>query len=262
MTRRHRRSTTLLCTVVLAVLLGLASCTPEDDDGDLPPPLVDSADSSSAPEVVPDGTDVDDVLEVTSWGGDGNQLAVVVRNTSEQQITEADVLVVGLDDAGTPVSFQRGEPGDRCCSILGLAPGEEYGLFAGLDRPVEELGDVEVRFDRIQQDDPSSTRFTVEKAELETTEDDAIVVADLRPSGPVGPHVVGQAVLVDRDDRPVAVISGHFYCFTEDETRQVRMELTRPAPPGARIGEVMAHPVPPGTTLETDDQCTTPGEAS
>ena len=277
MTGRPRTATTLVRAAALVLLLGLASCTAENADRDLPPPLVDSSPSTPGAEAPgteepgdddpgagdsPSGVNVDDALEVVSWGGHGDQLAVIVRNTSDEPIVEADVLIVGLDDSGNVMSSQRGAPGDRCCSIFGLAPDAEYALFAQLDHPVDELSDVEVRFDRIQQGGPSKATFTVEKARLETTADDAIVVADLRPAGPVGPHVVGQAVLVDRDDRPLAVISGHFYCFTEGRTRQVRMELTRPAPPGARLGEVMAHPVPPDVTLESDDQCSTPGETS
>lgn len=232
----------------VAVVLGatvLVACTmvasPRDGGESVPPPLMDPPPTLDLPaaEAAPE------VLPVTSWGGTGHDLAVVVANDTGAAITQAQVTIVGLDGADQPVTLSSGTPGDPCCSIVGLPPEGQYGLFAHLERPVDELGDVEVRIDSVVLDaDEPEDRVEVGRASLELTRDDAVVTASLRPRGAVGPYVVGQAVLVDDDDRPVGVISGRFYCFDDRSRRDVRMELLRPAPAGTSIGQVMAYPIP------------------
>lgn len=239
----------------VAVVLGaavLVACTmvasPRDGGESVPPALLDPPATLDLPtaEAVPE------TLPVTSWGGTGHDLAVVVANDTGAVITQAQVTIVGLDGTDQPVTQSSGAPGDPCCSIIGLPPEGQYGLFAHLERPVEEISDVEVRVDIVVLDaDEPGDRIEVDTATLELTRDDAVVTASLRPRGGIGPYVVGQAVLVDGDDRPVGVISGRFYCFDDRSRRDVRMELLRPAPAGTSIGQVMAYPIPadvsPGT---------------
>lgn len=232
----------------VAAVLGaavLVACTmvasPRDGDESVPPALLDPP----ATLDLPAGDTGPETLPVTSWGGTGHDLAVVVANDTEAAITQAQVTIVGLDEDDQPVTLSSGTPGDPCCSIIGLPPEGQYGLFAHLERPVAELSDVEVRVDTVALDaDVPDDRVDVGTARLTLTRDDAVVTASLRPRGDIGPYVVGQAVLVDGEDRPVGVISGRFYCFDDRDRREVRMELLRPAPPGTSIGQVMAYPIP------------------
>lgn len=232
----------------VAVLLGtavLVACTmvasPRDGGESVPPALLDPPPTLDLPtaEAMPE------TLPVTSWGGTGHDLAVVVANDTGATITQAQVTIVGLDAADQPVTLSSGTPGDPCCSIIGVPSEGQFGLFAHLERPVDDLDGVEVRIDSVslEADEPGD-RVDVEAATLDLVADDAVVTATLRPRGAVGPYVVGQAVLVDEGDRPVGVISGRFYCFEDRDRRDVRMELLRPAPTGTSIGQVMAYPIP------------------
>lgn len=231
----------LLAVAGLGLLVACTVAVSSSGEESVPPPLLPptatldlDVEAEQAPQQLP----------VTAWGGTGHELAVVIENDTGRTVEQAQVTIVGLDESGNPVTSFSSEAADPCCSILGLPASSPYGLFATLDRPVDELSAVEVRLDAVTLADEVPPRLDVERSSLELTADDAVVTARLSPRGDVTPYIVGQAVLVDADERPVGVISGRFYCFDDREPRTVRMELLRPAPPGTAIGQVMAYPIP------------------
>lgn len=143
----------------VAVLLGtavLVACTmvasPRDGGESVPPALLDPPPTLDLPtaEAMPE------TLPVTSWGGTGHDLAVVVANDTGATITQAQVTIVGLDAADQPVTLSSGTPGDPCCSIIGVPSEGQFGLFAHLERPVDDLDGVEVRIDSVslEADEP------------------------------------------------------------------------------------------------------------
>src|SRR5690606_28651336 len=83
-------------------------------------------------------------LEVVSWGRSSGQLAVVVRNGTSDLLARARVRIVARDAEGRVVLREAGTPRDVCCTVVGLPPGGEFGLFAELGRDVGRIAGVEV----------------------------------------------------------------------------------------------------------------------
>jgi hypothetical protein len=228
-------------------------------DGTAVPPAVLTQSAPTAASTVAPPRSGPEEPEVVSWGGHDDQLAVVVRNQADVEVRDARVLITALDAGGRPLVATAGPPDSKCCTIVGLPPGEEFGLFLNLGLPVSEVADVQVRYVDLETapalapaDRP---RVDVGDASLERTPGDAVVTATFTAHGDVGPYVAGQAFLVDRDDRLVGVISGRFYCFGPDTTRRLRMQLLRPVPAGTRIQKVLAHPIPAGAPANVQDPC-------
>lgn len=195
--------------------------------------------------------------ELVTWGGRTRQLALVIRNDSDRLIRRARVAITARDAAGGVVASSTGPRRSTCCTVLGLPPRGEYGLFLDLDRPVRDVATVEVRYARVRAVPAgrSGRGIEVHRASLERTPDDTVVAATLAAAGPLDGYVIGQAFLVDRNDRLVGVISGRFYCFYDDTVRRVRMQLLRGTPPGTRIQRVLAYPVPSGVPAHVPHHC-------
>lgn len=218
-------------------------------DEQLPPALVTP---SAGPSVKPAEP------ELARWGGQGTRLAMVLRNPTQLEIRYARVLVTALDAQGHSLGTRSAAPGAKCCTVLGLAPGDEFGLFADLGIPVSRIDQVRVTFLDVLTAPVTAAapRVQVSDPVLSRTPTDAVVTATLTASGPVGPLVAGQAFLTAPDGRLVAVISGRFYCFADKTQRRLRMQLLHPVPAGTRIQRVLAHPIPAGVPAITPRACT------
>lgn len=253
-----------LVLVTLAILIGMLltwglpgddGSTAERSPSATPTATLPSDTPAASPSASPAGDPTKP--EVVSWGGNGDQLAIVVRNASDRFIRKARVQIVARDGGGRTILATTGDARSTCCTVLGLPPGEDFGLFAFVPSSVAEVDEVEVRYVSMESRPARSrgTRVETTHARLELLPDDAVVAATLTADGPVHGFVSGQAFLEDRRGHLTAVISGRFYCFADGTSRQVRMELLRPLPRGTRIRRVLARPIPTGIPAHVGHTC-------
>ena len=194
--------------------------------------------------------------EVVRWGGSDGQLAVVVRNTADVTIARARVRITAYDADGAVLTATEGSEQSTCCSVLGLPPDREFGLFAGLDAPLDAVDRVDVQYLDVRTTSRTLPRVDVRGPQLRRTSDDAEVAAESEARGDVRGFIVGQAFLTDADGDLLGVISGRFYCFRDGTRRSVRMQLLRPVPPGARVERALAYPIPSDADAGVRHDCT------
>lgn len=224
--------------LVLALGIGGALLMTTGGSGPAQPGGRSTTVASEDPRALPRGP------EVVRWGGSDGQLAVVVRNTADVTIASATVRITAFDVDGSVLTATDGSERSTCCSVLGLPPDREFGLFAELDAPLETVDRVEVRYLELRTTSRVLPRVDVRRPVLRRTVDDAEVTAEIEARGGVRGFIVGQAFLTDADGELIGVISGRFYCFRDGTRRSVRMQLLRPVPPGARVEKALAYPIP------------------
>jgi hypothetical protein len=195
--------------------------------------------------------------EIVSWGQEGRQLAVVLRNGSDQVLAEARVRITGRNAAGRPVVSVPAPENDVCCTVFGLPPGEEFAVYAPLAPDAAEITDVAVEyvsteFRPVREDE---ARIVARKARLERSADNTVVSATLTAVGPVGDYVAAQAILVDADGDVAQVISGRYWCYEPGTRRRIRLELYRPVPEDLRLDRVIAHSIPDGVPNGPKGRC-------
>ena len=200
--------------------------------------------------------------QVVSWGGFGDQLAVVVRNTSAQQIVRAQLLIIALDRAGHPLLVTSGQPNSTCCALYDIAPGGEYGAFATIKAPLSEVSSLRAEYVDLTTADAPLTgdeeQVTISGIDFDRTADDAIVSATVRTSGKVSSYLSGQAYLVSPSGHLVGVISGRFYCFGPGAVHRLHMQLLHPVPGDTRVSKVVARPLPAGIRGTSVGSCSSP----
>lgn len=255
-----RRSMWLLYTglvfVVVAAVLGYLALTGvvgdyDDDDGG-GPPRADASSPSSAPPTDPPPA----VLEVVSWGRSSGQLAVVVRNNSGRHLDRARLRITARDADGDVVLKMSGSPRDVCCTVVGLPPGGEFGLFAELDRGVGPIAAVDVAPLEVGgRQAGTEPRVVVRAPGLQRYDDDTVVTAVVTARGWLSGYVAVQAILTDADGDVAQVISGRFYCFERGTPREVRLRLFHAVPRSLRLDRVVAFPIPIGVTPHVPGRC-------
>lgn len=241
---RTRKIITLLTCGALLFTLSVLGAVLVTADGDHPAGHQPDGDGLTT-SVVPSTRSATAELEpeIVSWGSDGGVLSVVVRNQGPESIVRARVLITGLDADGRAVFATSGSSRAKCCTIVGLEPGGEFGLFVSGVGDVSSVDSVLVRYlDPLFAATPApGGTVAVDDARLSREPGDAVVTATI--TSEEAAYVAGQAFLVDAEGELVAVISGRFYCFDPGQSRRVRMELTRPVPPGTRLQKAIAHPL-------------------
>ncbi|NYG58549.1 hypothetical protein BJ980_001472 [Nocardioides daedukensis] len=196
--------------------------------------------------------------EIVTWGGYGDQLALVIKNSGDREIRSARLLITALGANRVPIATTTGSEDTTCCTVVSLRPGAEFGIFIDLPGPVADVEDVVVRYldlETVPAGPDDAAWVEVSAPRLTRSADDAVVTVRLEAHGDVGAFVAGQAFLVDSRDRLVGVISGRFYCFTRDRPRTVRMQLKGPVPSGTRISKVLALPIADGTPIGIRHAC-------
>lgn len=195
--------------------------------------------------------------EIVAWGQEGRQLAVVLRNGSDQVLDEARVRITGRNAKGGVVVSTIGTDNNVCCTIFGLPPGEEFAVYAPIRPGAAEISDVAVEYVstdfRPRVDDEPVV--TASKAVLKATADDTVVTVTLSAAGPVDHFVAAQAVLVDADGEVAQVISGRYWCYDPGTRRRIRLQLFRPVPEGLRLDRVIAHSIPDGARTGVKAAC-------
>lgn len=239
-----------------AVILCASTAACSSSTPDVRVPTTSTSATPDAPVQVSSTPAAPDGPDVVQWGGQGHQLSVVVRNQADRTVRQARVLITALDRDGSLIAASSGDSRSTCCTVLGLPPGEDYGMFIDLPRPVEDVDSVLVRYiDAELAPTTKAAAYDVTSVELVRTADDTVVETEVTVDGDVGRYLVGQAFLVDPEDRLVGVISGRFYCFGKDDQRQIRMQLLHPTPPGTRVERVAYYPVPAGAPTGVGHTC-------
>jgi hypothetical protein len=196
--------------------------------------------------------------QLVAWGRTDGLVSLVIRNTSAREIRSATVEISVFDRQHRLIRSTTGPARSTCCSVLRLPPGRPYGLFVNLGPQAPAVGSVTVRYASVVTGPwprRTPTRIVAGHAWLERTRDDAIVHATLTARGPLRPFIVGQAILTGPGGHLRAVISGRFYCFRNGTTRELRMQLLHPVPPGTRIRRVLGYPIPPGQPTLVRGSC-------
>jgi hypothetical protein len=227
--------------------------TPDGDDG--------SGDRSAHPST-PSVTEPDDdsppprMLHVVSWGRASGQLAVVVRNDSRRFIDRARVRITAHGAADSLVLTTTGTSRDVCCTIVGLPPGEVYGLFAEVDPDLRDITAVEV--EQISVDTrpaDSDWSVAVETPALLRFDDDTVVTARLTARGRLSGYVAAQAILTGPNGAVAQVISGRFYCFEPGRSRLIRLHLFHAVPADLELARIVAYPIPAGVPPAVSWEC-------
>jgi hypothetical protein len=192
-------------------------------------------------------------IDVVEWATDDGLLFVNLVNHSGYEIRSARAVITGRDASGTVVASVSGPPSSRCCTILGLPPGGQFGVYAEVGPSVSRIVDVRVEYADLALIVPPANPATVHvsKPVLDAGNGPAVVTVGLTAHGAVGAYITGLAYLTDPGGALVAIISGRFYCFADGVSRVVHMQLFHRVPVGTRVRLVIAYPVPanmPGVT--------------
>lgn len=243
--------------IAVMTVLVLAGCSPHIDAsmiGTTPKPAA----VASIPRPAPFTRPVAPATE--SWGGVGDQLSIIVRNTSSRTIVLARVRIEAMSASGAPIPITTVQPTSTCCTVLDVAPGGRFGVFANLGARVGDVRKVRVAYvgPVLTTSAPPSVHIVVRNTSLHLSRDDAVVSATVSVSGTVPAYMAGQAFLVNRQGRVVGVISGRFYCFGDGTTRRLRMQLLHPVPLGTRLAQVVLAPVPPAAVAPGSPRCAQP----
>lgn len=237
-----------------------------DDPDPAPGPERSAAPTTSAPAPTPTSpttattappTPGGSGLTVVSWGQAAGQLAVVVRNDTDEVVERARVLLTARDSSGAALLSTSGTEDDVCCTVVGLAPGAEFGLFAELRSPLRGVTEVEVRpvAGGSSTADGDVPRVEVREPRLRHLPGDTVVTARLTARGDLSGYLAAQALLVDAEGRVVQVVSGRFYCFASGRPGAVRLRLFHEVPRGLRLGRVLAQAVPRGVAPGVPGRC-------
>lgn len=266
---------TLIALVFLVIMLGVWREDSEPDRSVQAGSVTSDAPTPGVPEEAGEAGDAEDAGDehegalsptVVDWGGSGDQVVVVLRNEGSRTIRRAQVALTARNDQGMVVAQASDSAESTCCTVVGLPPGGEFGVFLRLHEgaQMDDVADVEIRYDTITFGAADAPLATVEirDARLRRTPVDTLVHATLSLDGTraalrdLSGYVAGQAFLVDPDDDIVGVISGRFYCFSAAQpSHRVAMQLLRPVPPGTRVARVLAYPVTADAGLPVPQSC-------
>lgn len=213
-------------------------------EGTTPGPISTPTDDAEPPPVV----------KVVSWGQSSGQLAVIVRNRSTQPIERMRVRITATDSDGATVVSTAGTAPDVCCTIVGLPPGKDFGLFAELGDTVSDIARVEVEPQSVQLGKGRAADVVASAPRFERYDGDTVVTADLTAKGRLTGYVAAQAFLT-RGGRIAQVISGRFYCFGPGSSHQVRLRLFHEVPADLRLQRVVAYAVPDGVRPYVPGRC-------
>jgi hypothetical protein len=189
-------------------------------------------------------------FSVVDWGvtPDG-LLSVRVTNSGVTTIESARAIITARDVNGNAIATVSAPSGYRCCTVVGLAPGLDFGLYADLGASAARTAKVDVQYTNIVRAKPSDPVpiLTASHISMSTSHGTAIVSTRLGMRGKGGPYITAQAFLKNPSGKLVAVISGGFYCFTPGHSRVIKLQFFHPLPANTTVGSVEAFPIGPVT---------------
>lgn len=227
------------------------------------PPSSAPLSSTAPPAGVAVGTNPQTRLQVETWGytADG-LLSVVVSNVGQATVRSAHAIISAKDAYGNvvaAVSAPQGTPlGTRCCTIIGLAPGQRYGLYSDIGTRAPRVKTVSVDYTAVRTDvnNVASPVQSMKNAALHTSGKQAYVTVTVKMSAHVGPYITVQALLDDPHKKFLGVISGGFYCIGPNTQRSIRLQFFHPIPPGSSVDSVLSFPLDAATArIENLREC-------
>ena len=117
---------TRLAAGIVALSLGLSGCGLLERD---PPEEV--------PNVNPAGSSSNRALTLVDWGVVDGLLSVRLRNTTERTLERANALVTIRLADGVSLSSGPSVPDDECCTLLGVPPGGDFGVYVDIGLAAE-----------------------------------------------------------------------------------------------------------------------------
>jgi hypothetical protein len=220
------RSRPILAAVLLSAALTTAGCGHSPGTG-----------TDVRPVAAPSPT-----LRVAAWAVTGGRLSVLVRNAGMQVISGARAVITARDARGNSVATMSGT---QCCTVAGLVPGAESGVYADLGAPAQRVASVGIGWARIASTTPSGPLgLDIADVSLQTGGKATIVGASVTMRGSPAAAVSGQAVLRDGQGALVAVLSGPGVCLQPNQPQPIRLRLDHALPAGTVVESVTAYPTP------------------
>lgn len=226
----------------------LAACTGGSTGGDSGVPS-SSGPQSSSTSASPTAQNTAK-LHVREWGAttDG-LLSVVVKNVGTVSIQRARAIITAKDSYDNTVVAVSAPTGARCCTIVGLAPGQVYGLYSNVGTSAGRIHNVEVEYTDVQLSKAAvpTPSVATKAASLRVSAKSATVQVPVTVSGKVGPYISAQAFLAGPDGKFIAVVSGGYYCLPPNKQRTIRLQFFHPLPAQSRVRSIVAYPLDAAT---------------
>lgn len=203
------------------------------------------------------------VLETVEWAATDGLVSVVVRNDDDRVLRTAEASLRALDSDGAllgtyGISSMGGD--SACCTVLSLAPGQEFGLYFAVGPGADRIDEVELTYSRlawggdgeVPAGDPSAAPAqdaadtgVLRARAIDTViqRDQTVVIATVRVGARDLPRALVQAVLRGPDGTLVAVVTGRWSCLAAQSRRRLRMELFQPVPVGTEVDTVTVRPL-------------------
>ncbi|MBB6629312.1 hypothetical protein H5V45_18440 [Nocardioides sp. KIGAM211] len=201
--------------------------------------------ASTATESSSFDPDAGPILVTQQWGVVDGMLSVVVRNTSQRTLRFANAVITARDEQDVIVASSAVVTDGTCCDVVDLPAGEKFGFYFDVGSSADAIAKLDVAYQDVAwataSGKPDAT-FTAKPTGIDKNSVGAVVVADVVTTGARTPQVSAQAFLNDKDGKFIAVVSGRWDCFVPG-TRQIRMQLFHPVPPGTVVEAIRVHPV-------------------
>lgn len=236
----HRVAVTVLTVVALLSLSACSDLQAQMDGAEL---MTDDLPASAR---------VPEVLATTEWAETEGLVSVVVRNDDDRTLTTAEATMTAYDAEGAVVGTYDTTTmaGDSaCCTVLSLAPGEDFGLYFAVGPGAERIEEIALDYGRIAwaaagEDDASTTGSAVAVPRATILDPDRTLVrAVVDVGGADLPRALVQAVLRGRSGKLIAVVTGRWSCLESGSRRAITMELFQPVPVGTSVDTVTVRPL-------------------
>ena len=194
------------------------------------------------------------VLVTQDWGVVDGMLSVVVRNTTDRTLQSASAVITARDDKDVLVASTLEAPTGTCCTVTNLPPGDEFGFYVDIGDDADRIDRVDVAYRQVSwaaAEQTTANTLSARPVRLDGNGLGAVVVADVRNTGPMVDQASVQAFLYGADGDFLAVVAGRWYCFSRG-AHEIAMQLLHPVPDGTQVDRVVIHPVtddPGGTAL-------------
>lgn len=202
------------------------------------------------------------ILVTQEWGVVDGMLSVVVENSTERTLRSAEAVITARDRNDVLIVSSLEVQGGACCAVVGLPPGQEFGLYVDVGESADEISRVDVSYREVAwapagESQPSA--LAADLVRLDGNGQGAVVVANVGTKQQMVAQANVQAFLTGPDGAFLAVVSGRWYCFSQG-SREIRMQLLHPVPAGTTVDRIVIYPVtddPSGAALN----CAGPAQA-
>ena len=185
------------------------------------------------------------ILLTRSWGVVDGMLSVVVVNTTDRTLSSAEGVITARDGNDVLVSSSLEDPSGGCCTVTDLPPGQQFGFYVDIGDAASDISRVDVAYRSVAWapgGDDVANPLVAHPVRLDSNRQGAVVVADVKATGPMVAQASVQAFLTGPDGKFLAVVAGRWFCFSKG-SHQIRMQLLHPVPAGTTVDKVVVHPL-------------------